>query len=68
MKKKEAKKTKEKKETKKKVRRSKTKDELELFPLHTFKMCEQCQKECKISGIQGAKLEFCPDFKEVVAE
>lgn len=32
-------------------------------PLYIFKMCRECVKDCKMSGIKGAVLEHCPHFE-----
>jgi len=38
---------------------------LNKLPLYTFKMCENCVRKCKMAGIKGAILEYCPDFHQI---
>jgi hypothetical protein len=38
---------------------------LNKLPLYTFEMCKNCTKKCKMAGIKGAVLEYCPDFHQI---
>ena len=38
---------------------------LTKLPLYTFEMCKNCTKKCKMAGIKGAVLEYCPDFHQI---
>jgi|CZCB01.1.fsa_nt_gi hypothetical protein len=37
-------------------------------PITTFNECQKCIYDCKMGGIPGMWLQYCPDFKEEIKE
>ena len=37
-------------------------------PITTFDECQKCIYDCKMGGIPGMWLQYCPDFKEEIKE